>query len=98
MQQVKFGSTAVEGEVTVRQREALALKQDRVFQLIEARHRAALALPRIRIIGCVRQLREAPSQLVILKLRTHLQGHISALFLLIGVEVLWDIEHLRVVA
>lgn len=96
MQQVKFGSTAVEGEVTVRQREALALKQDRVFQLMEARHRAALALPRIRII--VRQLREAPSQLVILKLRTNLQGHISALFLLIGVEVLWDIEHLRVVA
>lgn len=98
MQQVNFGSTAVEGEVTVRQGEALALKQDWVFQLMEARHRAALALPRIRIIGSVRQLREAPSQLVILKLGTHLHGHSSAFFLLIGVEVLWDVEHLRVVA
>lgn len=97
MQQVKFGSTAVEGEVTDGEREDLALKQDWVFQLMEARHRAALALPGIRIIGRVGQLREAPSQLVIIELGTHLHGHISALFLLVGVEVLWDIEHLRVV-
>lgn len=61
MQQVKFGSAAVEGEVAVLQRQgggrgrrggearwfSLTLQQDGVLQLVEARHRAALALPRI---------------------------------------------------
>lgn len=56
MQQVKFGSAAVEGEMTVISRKegrwggswfSLALKQDGVLQLMEARHRAALAFSRI---------------------------------------------------
>lgn len=75
---------------------SLALKQDRVLQLMEARHRAALALSRIGIIGSVGQLREAASQLVILKFRAH--RHVDAVFLLDGVEVLRDVEHFGVVA
>lgn len=59
MQQVKFGSAAVEGDRYIEETEdsswaSLALKQDRVLQLMEARHRAALAVPRIGIIRCVR--------------------------------------------
>lgn len=54
MQQVKFGSAAIEGKEEEEEEGAdrgrwfpLALQQDGVFQLVEARHRAALALPRI---------------------------------------------------
>lgn len=54
MQQVKFGSAAVEGKVTRRGKWggwvaglSLALKQDGILELMKARYRAALALPRI---------------------------------------------------
>lgn len=66
---------------------------------MEARQRAALTLPRIRVVGRVGELREAPRHLVVLKLGARLHRHVGTLLLLlVGVEVLRDVEHLRVVA
>lgn len=67
----EFGSAAAEGGVGVEEGGCwfrLALEQYGVFQLLKARYRAALALPGIRIVRRVRQLVEAPRQLVVLEL------------------------------
>jgi len=66
---------------------------------VEAGHRAALALPGVGVVGRVGQLGEAAGHLVVLELGARLHGHVAALLLLlVGVEVLRDVEHLRVVA